>query len=105
MKGAAPKLLKLTSMIIRCGGCKTWVLRQPWYLGDDIGFWQCDKCGSTSSIISEGRPYGPRSKKWAQLVEEFNELWEYCQPYDLDGIVSDPPVPVYDWGKQEERET
>jgi hypothetical protein len=35
----------------------------------------CERCGCTSVIMREGRPYGPKSGLWDWIVAEFREVF------------------------------
>jgi len=68
---AAPTLFR--SWVIRCGRCKAWWYRLPQFMGDGSGDKgdYCEKCGCTSVTITEGRPFGPRSKRWPMYLKEW----------------------------------
>lgn len=67
-KQVLPFLIK--SYVVRCYHCNRWLGRFPQWYGDDGNF-DCE-CDSTAVKIREGRPFGPRSKLWPLLMEEFN---------------------------------
>lgn len=75
-----PELKLVKTIVARCASCKKWICRAPQWTGDDLfdKGWQC-KCGCTSVKFYEGRPYGPRSKEWPELVQEFQELYPLSQ--------------------------
>lgn len=84
------KLLKAESTVFICNCCKRWLGRAPTFLALDgtEGEFECD-CNCTSIIMRPGRPYGPKSREWKQVEEEFQELWELL-PDDED-VTTDPP--------------
>jgi hypothetical protein len=50
-----------------------------WFNADMGKGYQCE-CGCTSIEVFEGRPYGPRSVHWPELVKEFEEsypVWDH----------------------------
>lgn len=94
---AAPKLLKAESTVETCAGCGAWVERYPAFMGEADGFWQCEKCGSTAVNIRKGRIYGPESKAWAWISQQFEELYLDIPHWDWDTIVTEPPMQVLDW--------
>lgn len=98
-----PKLLSVQSTVIRCAYCKRWLGRGPTYLYDDGCFFDCE-CGSTSVIVSVGRPYGPKSREWSRLVAEFNDVFEQFVPYEWDTVQTDPPMKDLDWAYIQKRE-
>lgn len=72
-----PVLKLVKSHVLRCLGCHTWVERLPQWYNAELGKgWQCGECGTTSISIHEGRPFGPRSQRWQELVDEFEEYYE-----------------------------
>lgn len=91
-----PKLLKANSLVETCASCGTWVERYPVFLDGDY-FWQCDKCGNTSTKVREGRPFAPKSRDWKIIVERFEELWTMIPQWDWDSIVTEPPMKSLDW--------
>lgn len=93
----APKLLKAESTVETCASCGAWVQRYPTFMGDDDSFWQCDKCGSTSVKLRKGRDYGPKSKHWAWVNKQFQELYLDIFPGDRDTVVTEPPMSALDW--------
>lgn len=100
----APKVLKVASLVAVCP-CGRWLGRWPEYLGVEECFDPVcpnDDCTHTSAIIRQGRAYGPKSKEWASIVEEFNELWPNLSIANFDGLVTDPPLPDIDNGEQVE---
>lgn len=81
---AHERLLLVESHAIRCNGCKRWLGRMSQWLNGELGNgFQCEHCGCTSVIMSEGRPYGPRYRAWQSLVDEFAE---YERLNMLDGV-------------------
>lgn len=92
-KNAPPRLKLIKSHRIRCYGCKAWIMRLPQWCNCELGKgWQCSKCGTTSISWDEGRPFGPRSRQWDQLVEEFHEICESfsgdMDPSYMDWVLS-----------------
>lgn len=72
-----PTLLPVKSFVIHCYACKRWVGRVPQWDNGELGHgWQCEHCGNTSTIMREGRPYGPRYRHWQVLVGEFKGFAE-----------------------------
>lgn len=68
------QLLSIQTFVIRCYYCKRWVGRVPQWDNGELGKgWQCD-CGSTSTTMKEGRPFGPRYRYWTTLEDEFNDF-------------------------------
>jgi ribosomal protein S27AE len=92
-----PKLLSAESTVETCASCGKWVQRYPSFMGDDDGYWQCEKCGCTSIRSRAGRPYGPKSRRWEWVVEQFNELFLDIAPWDRDTVQSTPPLKELDW--------
>lgn len=85
-----PALKLVKSHAIRCNGCHRWLGRMPQWQNGDLGNgFQCEHCGCTSVIISEGRSYGPRYREWQSLVDEFNDyvkLGMYSDPWIKDTV-------------------
>lgn len=92
----APKLLSCQSLVETCASCGTWVERYPEFLQGDY-FWQCDKCGNTSVRIRQGRPYGKKSREWANIVERFEEMFDSIPYWDWETVVTEPPMKTLDW--------
>lgn len=66
------RLLLVKADAIRCNGCKRHLGRMPQWLNGELGHgFQCEHCGCTSTVTTEGRPYGPRYAHWQSLVDEF----------------------------------
>jgi len=63
----------LKSRVYTCGGCGAWYCRIPTTSDLDKGD-QCPKCGSSYFKTRDGRPFGPRSKQWPYLIEEFADM-------------------------------
>jgi DNA-directed RNA polymerase subunit RPC12/RpoP len=67
------KLVK--TYVIKCAQCKRWLGRLPRWTNAELGKGhRCEYCGCTSIEITNGRPWGPRSRYWDDLVTEFNDL-------------------------------
>jgi hypothetical protein len=96
-----PTLLRADSIVETCG-CGKWIQRYPAFMGDDDSFWQCEKCGRTWINRRPGRPYGPKSKEWAWVQEQFNKLYLDISPFDRDTVLCDPPLESLDWQAVEE---
>jgi hypothetical protein len=90
----APKLILAKSYVFRCGCCHRWLWRAPQMWGDEGD--SCEVCGCTSCTIREGRPYGPKSKGWADLEREWEKDWPLLADdiidYWPDTVVTDPPL-------------
>jgi len=69
------KLVK--THVIRCASCNKWLFRLPQWCEDDFGKDHQCKCGCTSISITEGRPFGPRSKYWSLLTAEFEDMLQW----------------------------
>lgn len=93
----APKLLKAKSTVETCASCGAWVERYPSFLGENDGYWQCDKCGSTAVKIRDGRPYSIKSRNWSQIVKWFNEGFTNIPEWDWNTIETEPPMKELDW--------
>jgi predicted amidophosphoribosyltransferase len=77
------KLLWAASTVFTCAQCHCWVVRSPGFMGDsDIEGFQCEQCGATSVHIRDGRPFGPKSAQWADVVS----LWEQYQDFAIEMI-------------------
>jgi hypothetical protein len=94
---SVPKLLKAKSTVVHCASCGAWVRRYPDFLGEDDVFWECERCNNTSQTLREGRPYGKKSRQWAQIVEWFNDCCFDIPPWDWDTVETDPPMSSLDW--------
>ena len=92
-----PKLLSAESTVETCASCGKWIQRYPSFMGDDDGYFQCEKCGNTSTRSRAGRPYGPKSKHWEWVLRQFNELFLDINPFDRDTVQSEPPLSELDW--------
>lgn len=94
-----PKLLRAPSIVETCASCGAWVQRYPAFLGEAQEFWQCEKCGNTSTRRRQGRPFGPKSKMWPRVLEEWENRWDSIPPWDRNGsvVVCDPPLASLDW--------
>lgn len=93
----APKLISAKSTVVRCACCGAWAYRYPTFMGDD-DYFECEKCaGCTSVQMSEGRPYGKKSKEWEWIERMFNELFTDISPYERDTVVTEPPLESLDW--------
>lgn len=93
----APKLIKAYSIVETCWRCGAWAGRYPRFWGDDDGFWQCERCGCTSTRLREGRPYSRKSRQWGQLEKQFNELYTDIPHWYFDTVITDPPMAALDW--------
>lgn len=93
----APKLLKAQSTVETCASCGAWVDRYPSFMGESDNFWQCDKCGCTSVKLRDGRPYGAKSRQWAEVVQMFEESYLNIHPGDYSTVETDPPMASLDW--------
>jgi rRNA maturation endonuclease Nob1 len=60
-------VVKVYSYVYKCASCNTFYSRLPVWDGLDKGD-QCDKCGCTSFSVTQGRPYGPKSRQWPDLM-------------------------------------
>ena len=98
----APRLLKAKSLVETCASCGAWVERYPSFLGEPDGYWQCEKCGCTSVRIRDGKPFGPKSRRWHDLVEMFEDLYLNIPEWDWDTVETDPPMKSLDWEAVEE---
>lgn len=92
-----PKLLRAESTVETCSSCGAWVERYPSFLGESDGFWECEKCGCTSVNIRDGKPFAKKSRRWADIVEMFNDLYLDIPHWDWDTVVTDPPMRELDW--------
>lgn len=73
----APKLKLVQSTVWTCAGCGRWMERQPDYYDGDFGKGDyCEKCGCTSIEGRDGRPFGPKSKRWEHILREWEDEWE-----------------------------
>lgn len=97
-----PKLLRADSVVETCASCGAWVERYPEFMGESDGFWECDRCNCSSVKIRQGRPYGPKSKEWAWVQEQFNMLYLDIAPPDRSTVLCDPPLESLDWNAVEE---
>lgn len=97
-----PKVLLIYSEMGICTLCGHWRGRFPLFYGVFSGGKgdSCEHCGCTSVEIRPGRPFGPRSRYWANLVRFFNHYvldlsyenwWEY-----RDMVKTEPPLPTYE---------
>lgn len=93
----APKLLKADSTVETCASCGAWIERYPTFLGESDSFWQCEKCGCTSVKLRDGRPYGPKSGKWAQVVSMFEDAYLDIPYWDWDKVEAEPPLQSLNW--------
>lgn len=88
-----PQLLLAKSYVFTCTSCHSWQGRIPQFWGQDLGKgYQCEKCGCTSVNIREGRPYGSKSKAWEWVKPEFEKLWRFVIPYDMDTVITKPTL-------------
>lgn len=72
-KWLTPRLI-LTDRLT-CYNCSVFVGRLPKWCGTELGKgWSCENCGTTAVNVDEGRPYGPQSARWDDLVKEFYGL-------------------------------
>jgi len=93
-----PMLLRCESVKFICTGCHRWYTRFPAFLGNilDKGDY-CEHCGCTSFISSRGRPFGPKSRQWKIILDEWEwvyptlietpEFEELLKTADYDGVV------------------
>lgn len=82
------KLLWAASTVFTCAQCHCWVIRSPKFMGDsDIEGFQCEQCGATSVSLRDGRPFGPKSSLWVDVVA----LWEQYQDFAIEMI------DAFDW--------
>ena len=93
----APKLLKAQSTVETCASCGAWVERYPSFLGESDNSWQCEKCGCSSVKVREGRPYGPKSSQWVEVVKMFEDAYLDIPHWDWDTIQTEPPMQSLDW--------
>jgi len=78
-----PGLRLVKTFVLTCTSCKRWVWRGPqWCCTGDKGD-SCQYCGCTSVYVRDGRPFGPRSKQWAEMVEWFNEQYRWLGNDDM----------------------
>jgi hypothetical protein len=68
------KLIKAN--VVRCNHCAAFVEKVPkWKGGPNLGEGlSCGRCGGTSMIVYDGRPFNPRTPWWGSLVAEFWKL-------------------------------
>jgi hypothetical protein len=71
-----PRIILARSTVVVCAHCRAWYGRLPAFMGDclDKGDY-CERCGCTSFTVRPGRPYGPRSRDWGDIVERWKELY------------------------------
>jgi len=93
-----PTLLLAESYVYTCASCGTWAFRVPKFLDDD-GYWQCDKCGSSTLKMREGRPYGPKSRHWEWIENQFDQIVNSLPGEFLEGVKTDPPLEANTWGQ------
>lgn len=93
----APKLLKANSTVETCASCGAWVERYPSFMGENDGFWECEKCGCTSMNIRDGKPFGRKSRRWSEIVKMFEESYTDIPYWDWDTIETEPPMRDLDW--------
>lgn len=96
-----PKLLKADSIVETCAQCGTWVDRWPAFLGDPDYYWSCEKCGNTSVMLRPGRPYGPKSSKWPDVVKMFEDLYLDIPHWDWNTVKTEPSMASLDWAAVE----
>ena len=70
------KIRAIRSQVWICAACHMWLGRMPVYAGEGDKGDCCERCGNTSMIIRDGRPFGPRSSQWEWLIEEVREFLE-----------------------------
>jgi ribosomal protein S27AE len=92
-----PKLVKAQSRVESCNGCGRWIERYPSFMGDRDDYWQCEKCGCTSVKIRDGRPYGPKSHHWDNVVKRFEEMYLDIPHWDWDTVETVPSMKELDW--------
>lgn len=73
MNEKIPDPIAIKSTVWTCNHCKAWICRVPQWCGDD-GIGECDKCGCTSIVGRDGRPFGPMSQWWEIYVKHFREF-------------------------------
>ena len=73
----APKLLRCETIVYGCAACKRMYDHVPAFLGDilDKGD-SCIYCGNSSFISRPGRPFGPKYKHWANILIDWEMLYE-----------------------------
>lgn len=76
MKLNTERIRLINSMVYRCYSCGTWYVRVPAFDLDCGKGDECLRCGCTSFKNTPGRPYGPKSKEWDNLIKEIKELVE-----------------------------
>ena len=74
-----PKLLWAASTVFTCAQCHCWVERSPKFMGDSCveGF-ECEQCGATSVHIRDGRPFGPKSDQWSDILALWDEYGDFA---------------------------
>ncbi len=86
-----PRLLRCDSLVVTCASCGAWLDRYAAFEGDEW-HWDCPKCGSSNVKIRDGRPFGPKSRKWPDIVKSFDELVQYLPPHINEIVICDPPI-------------
>ncbi len=92
-----PRLLRADSTVEVCASCGSRFDRYPTFMGSDDGFWRCENCGGSLIKAHKGRPYGPQSKDWEWILDQFNKLYLDISPQDRDTVLSVPPLNELDW--------
>jgi hypothetical protein len=83
-----PTLLLVKSTVWTCSRCGYWMQRQPAYWRGEFGKGeQCPKCGCTSVKGRPGRSFGPRSKMWEMLCDEWDNYWEEILKFDPQTVL------------------
>ena len=92
------KLLWAASTVFTCAQCHCWVVRSPKFMGDtDITGFECEQCGATSVQMRDGRPFGPKSQQWQDILSLWDEFSEFAiemiEAFEWwDVIKTEPPL-------------
>lgn len=93
-----PVLLWAASVVFSCAQCKRWLVRSPKFMGDTyVDGFECEYCGATSVHERSGRPFGPKSKQWDEILWSWSEYHKFAiemiEAFDWwDVVKTDPPL-------------
>ena len=92
------KLLWASATVYTCCQCHCWIDRIPDFMGEpfDKGY-ECEQCGCTSVNLRPGRPFGPKSARWKDVLLDWDEYYEFileiieaCGYWDI--VKTEPPL-------------
>jgi len=90
-----PKLKRAGSFVAICAVCGAWQGRYPTFMFEFGKGYQCGTCGATSINVRQGRPFGPRSRRWKGIEAAFDWCWNSIHPMDtevIESLTTEPPL-------------